>query len=63
MRERLHLTAFAAAENLLNTNNLGCNTTSGCTGAVINNVNAPDFGREVGARSSRNVQVGVKAIF
>ncbi len=63
VHDRFHLTAFAAAENLLNTNNLNCNTTSGCTGAVINNVNAPDFGREVSARTSRNVQVGVKAIF
>lgn len=61
--ERYKLAAFAQAENLLNTNNLNCNTTSGCTGSVINSATASDFGRQTAARTSRNVQVGMKLTF
>ena len=61
--ERFHLSVFALAENLLNTNNLNCNTTSGCTGAVISTATASDFGRETAARTSRNVQFGTKLTF
>jgi hypothetical protein len=61
--ERLHLAAFVEAENLLNTNNLNCNTTSGCTGAVINAVNSSNFLRQSSARTSRNVQTGLSLKF
>jgi hypothetical protein len=61
--DRLQLSVFALAENLLNTNNLNCNTTSGCTGAVINTATSSDFGRETAARTSRNVQFGTKLTF
>ncbi len=63
IRERYHFTAFVAAENLTNTNNENCNTTTGCTAAVINTAGASDFGRETAARTARNVQTGVKLIF
>ncbi len=62
-RERYHLSAFAAAENLLNTSNANCNTSSGCTGAVIHTAGAADFGRVISARTSRNLQAGVKVSF
>ena len=61
--ERYHLAAFAQAENLLNTNNLNCNTTTGCTGAVINAVNASNFLTEQSARTSRNMQFGMSLKF
>jgi hypothetical protein len=61
--ERLQLSVFALAENLLNTNNLNCNTTSGCTGSVISTATAADFGRQTAARTSRNVQFGTKFTF
>ena len=61
--ERYRLGAFVAAENLLNTNNLNCNTTTGCTGSVINTTNSSDFLRQTAARTSRNVQVGLKLTF
>ena len=61
--ERFHVAAFAQAENLLNTNNLNCNTTTGCTGAVINAVNASNFLTEQSARTSRNMQFGMSLKF
>jgi hypothetical protein len=61
--EYVHLTAFIEAENLLNTNNLNCNTTTGCTGAVINTANSSDLLRETAAGTSRNVQLGVSMKF
>ncbi len=61
--ERFHLAAFVEAENLLNTNNLNCNTTSGCTGAVINTVNSSNFLSQTSARTSRNVQTGLSLKF
>lgn len=61
--ERVRVSAYLSAENLLNTNNLNCNTTSGCTGSVINTVTASDFGRQTAARTSRNVQFGTKLTF
>lgn len=61
--ERFHVAAFAQAENLLNTNNLNCNTTTGCTGAVINTVNASNFLTEQSARTSRNMQFGMSLKF
>ena len=61
--ERFHLAAFVEAENLLNTNNLNCNTTTGCTGAVINTVNSSNFLSQTSARTSRNVQTGLSLKF
>lgn len=61
--EHVHLAAFFEAENLLNTNNLNCNTTSGCTGSVISTVNSSDFLRQTAARTSRNVQTGLSLKF
>jgi hypothetical protein len=61
--ERVHLAAFIGAENLLNTNNLNCNTTTGCTGAVINTANSSDLFRETAAGTSRNVQFGTSIKF
>jgi carboxypeptidase family protein len=61
--ERVRLAAFIVAENLLNTNNLNCNTTTGCTGAVINTVNSSNFLSEQSARTSRNVQLGASLKF
>jgi hypothetical protein len=61
--ERFHLAAFVEADNLLNTNNLNCNTTSGCTGAVINTVNSSNYLSEKAARTSRNVQTGLSLKF
>jgi hypothetical protein len=61
--DRVHLAAFIGAENLLNTNNLNCNTTTGCTGAVINTANSSDLFRETAAGTARNVQLGFSAKF
>jgi hypothetical protein len=63
IRERVHLAEFIEVENLLNTNNLNCNTSSGCTGAVINAVNAANFLAGQSARTSRNVQIGASLKF
>jgi Carboxypeptidase regulatory-like domain len=63
VREHVQLAAFIEAENLLNTNNLNCNTTTGCTGAVINTANSSDLLRETAAGTSRNVQLGVSLKF
>jgi hypothetical protein len=61
--DRLHFAAFAGAENLFNTNNLNCNTTTGCTGAVINTANSSDLFRETAAGTARNVQIGLSVKF
>lgn len=61
--EYVHLAAFIEAENLLNTNNLNCNTTTGCTGSVINTANSSDLLRQTAAGTSRNVQLGVSLKF
>jgi hypothetical protein len=61
--EHVHLAAFIGAENLTNTNNLNCNTTTGCTGAVINTANSSDLFRETAAGTSRNVQLGFSVKF
>jgi hypothetical protein len=62
-RERYHLSAFAIAENLLNTNNLNCNTATGCTLAVVNAVNSNSFLSQISARTSRNMQFGLDLHF
>jgi Carboxypeptidase regulatory-like domain len=61
--EHVHLAAFIGAENLTNTNNLNCNTTTGCTGAVINTANSSDLFRETAAGTARNVQLGFSVKF
>ena len=62
-RNRVNIAAFVEAENLLNTNNLNCNTTTGCTGSVINTANSSDFLRQTAARTLRNVQTGLSIKF
>lgn len=62
-REHYGFSVLVAAENLLNTNNAACNTFSGCSGAVVNTAGATDFGREISAMTSRNLQTGVKFSF
>lgn len=61
--ERVHLAAYIGAENLFNTNNLNCNTTTGCTGAVVSTANSSDLLRETAAGTSRNVQLGFSVKF
>lgn len=61
--ERVHLAAFIGAENLLNSNNLNCNTTTGCTGAVVNAANASNLFHETSAGTARNVQLGASLKF
>lgn len=63
VRDRLNLAAYIQAENLLNTNNLNCNTTTGCTGSVVNTVNASNFLQQTAARTARNVQIGLSVKF
>jgi len=63
VRDRLNLAAYVQAENLLNTNNLNCNTTIGCSGAVVNTVNSSRFLQQTSARTSRNVQIGLSVKF
>jgi hypothetical protein len=63
VRDTIHVAAFIGAENLLNTNNLNCNTTTGCTGAVINTANSSDLFRETAAGTARNVQIGFSVKF
>jgi len=62
-KDRLNLAAYIQAENLLNTNNLNCNTTTGCTGSVVNTVNASNFLQQTAARTARNVQIGLSVKF
>ncbi len=56
--DRVHLAAFIQTENLFNTNNLNCTTTTGCSSAVISQINSSSFLNETSARTSRNVQIG-----
>lgn len=60
--ERLRLELIGEAENLLNSTNASC-TTGGCTGAVINRFDAPDFKRITSAFNSRQVQIGARFRF
>jgi hypothetical protein len=61
--ERIRLAAYIGAENLLNTNNLNCNTTVGCTSSVVSTANSSDLLRETSAGTSRNVQIGFSVKF
>jgi hypothetical protein len=63
IRERYHFSLFVAAENLLNSSNASCSTSSGCTGAVVHTAGASDFGRVTSAMTARNLQTGVKFTF
>jgi hypothetical protein len=60
--ERYSLELIGEAENLLNSTNAAC-TTAGCTGAVVNTFNAPDFKRITFATDSRQIQLGAKFRF
>jgi outer membrane receptor protein involved in Fe transport len=61
-RERYSLELIGEAENLLNSLNAAC-TTAGCTGAVVNTFNAPDFLRITSATDSRQIQIGGRVRF
>lgn len=61
--DHVHLAAYIGAENLTSTNNLNCNTTSGCSGSVVNTANSSDLFRETAAGTSRNVQIGFSMKF
>jgi hypothetical protein len=60
--DRYSLEMIGEAENLLNSLNAAC-TTAGCTGAVVNTFNAPDFKRVTAATDSRQIQVGARLRF
>jgi hypothetical protein len=62
-RERYEAAAILETENSFNSTNPNCGISSGCTGAVVNNVNNADFGRITSARSARNVQFGFRFRF
>ena len=61
-RERYSIELIGEAENLLNSTNAAC-TTGGCTGAVVNTFNAPDFKRITSATDSRQIQIGGRVRF
>jgi outer membrane receptor protein involved in Fe transport len=61
-RERYSVELIGEAENLLNSLNAAC-TTAGCTGAVVNTFNAPDFKRITSATDSRQIQIGGRIRF
>jgi hypothetical protein len=63
VRDHYRLQAVLEAENLLNSTNANCSTTTGCTSAVVNTAGAADFGRITSARTARNVQFGLKLNF
>ena len=63
IHERYKLMGISEAENVLNSTNAACSTSSGCSSAVINTAGAPDFGRIISARTARNVQLGAKFTF
>jgi hypothetical protein len=67
-RERYHGSVFIETENLLNSTNAACDTTTGCSSAVNNDwgtgtTHLPTFGQIISARTSRNVQTGLKFSF
>jgi hypothetical protein len=61
-RDRYNVEAIAEAQNLMNRLNASCST-SGCTSAVVNKYNAPDFGRIIATRAGRQMQIGFRASF
>ena len=63
LKERYRIEGLIEAENLLNSTNAACSTTTGCTPAVVNTATAADFGRITSARTARNVQFGLKFNF
>jgi hypothetical protein len=63
VKERYRIQGLIEAENLLNSTNAACSTTTGCTPAVVNTATAADFGRITSARTARNVQFGLKLNF
>lgn len=60
--ERYGIEIIAEAENLFNSLNPAC-TTAGCTGAVVNTYNAPDFKRITSTTDSRQIQLGGRVRF
>jgi hypothetical protein len=63
LKDRYNFTAFVQSENLLNTNNLACAASTGCTGSVINAASSPSFLKQTSASTSRNVSIGGKFRF
>jgi hypothetical protein len=61
-KEHYSLELIGEAENLLNSLNAACST-AGCTGAVVNTFNAPDFKRITSATDSRQIQIGARVRF
>ncbi len=62
-RERYHLILFSEAENIFNHPNLNCNTSSGCTTAVNNNVTSAAFLHPTSDRNARLFNFGSKITF
>jgi hypothetical protein len=60
--DRYSMEMIGEAENLLNSLNAACST-AGCTGAVVNTFNAPDFKRITAATDSRQIQLGARFRF
>jgi len=60
--ERFGIEVIAEAENLFNSLNVAYST-AGCTGAVVNTYNAPDFKRITSATDSRQIQLGGRVRF
>ena len=57
--ERLRLEIIGEAENLLNSTNAACSA-GGCSGAVVNTFNAPNFKQITAAFNSRQIQLGAR---
>ncbi len=55
--------AYIGAENLFNSNDLNCSTTTGCTGSVVSTANSSDLFRQTAAMTARNTQIGFNVKF
>ena len=62
-RDRYHLNLWTEAENLLNHPNLNCDSSSGCTGAVVNNITSAQYLLPTSVRNPRGLQFGSKITF
>jgi hypothetical protein len=62
-RDRYHLVFFSEAENIFNHPNLNCSASTGCTGAVNNNVTSSAFLHPTSDRNARLFNFGSKITF
>ena len=62
LKEGIRVEVIAEAENLLNSTNAACGT-GGCSGAVVNRYDAPDFLRVTAATNARQIQLGFRLQF